>query len=510
MIDLQKMCLSWATANDCAADWLWLLEQAKDVVNATTVEALFLKKVAAQVPAHCKPTMRRLRDNLLQERMQWVDGQAVELLQKVVDNKVLPNVTKLTKDEARAFTSQRTFRDWALIAKCCSSWIRQSEEFNKQEAWVRMGWKALLIYQVEPMSAARKNTRRHTPVLYRHVPISGGENRAKWLPNGYVSATDDKTLHGWNSVAVILSALALIKYPDSPFYEGPLTDGFWLLKAAQETRVHCTDPLALVAMLEQFNYVVPVKQVRGPDIKIVPVEPANDNKKENKEAEKARKKVESERTRIEESDDAFRKAMDFAITAMAFAPTRNEIAERVAKSRVNGISRLSALGAPGTRAAWANQEFTRGFVPWLGHEVVAERWEFTLGKYSPRAFDSAFIAALTGEEPASFWPDKWEAALISSWLTNRDVGFNSHTAGLHNFEKMQTAEGEMTLWEWYYRMHTRNGFYKTKSELRMKHLYALTQVDILRGSIPFEIKDWLPQSFHKECPIVLLRELGVW
>lgn len=105
--------------------------------------------------------------------------------------------------------------------------------------------------------AARTKTRRHTPVLYRHVPISGGENRAKWLPNGYVSATDDKTLHGWNSVAVILSALALIKYPDSPFYEGPLTDGFWLLKAAQETEVKCTDPLALVAMLEQFNYVVP-------------------------------------------------------------------------------------------------------------------------------------------------------------------------------------------------------------------------------------------------------------
>lgn len=510
MIDLQKMCLSWATANDCAADWLWLLEQAKGAVNATTIEALFLKKAAAQVPAHCKPTMKRLRDNLLQERMRWVDGQAAEVLQTIINNKVLPNVTKLTKEDAQAFANQETFHDWAVIAKCCASWVRQSEEFNKQEAWVKMGWKTLLLYQVEPMSAARKNTRRHTPVLYRHVPISGGENRAKWLPNGYVSATDDKTLHGWNSVAVILSALALIKYPDSPFYEGPLTDGFWLLKAAQETEVKCTDPLALVSMLEQFNYVVPVKQVRGPDTKIVPVEPANDDKKENKEAEKARKKVESERARIEESDDAFRKAMDFAITAMAFAPTRNEIAERVAKSRVNGIARLSALGAPGTRAAWANQESTRSFIPWLGHEVVAERWEFTLGKYSPRAFDSAFIAALTGEEPASFWPDKWEAALISSWLTNRDVGFNSNTAGLHNFEKMQTAEGEMTLWEWYYRMHTRNGFYKTKSELRMKHLYALTQVDILRGSIPFEIKDWLPQSFHKECPIVLLRELGVW
>ena len=132
MIDLQKMCLSWATANDCAADWLWLLEQAKDVVNATTVDALFLKKVAAQVPAHCKPTMKRLRDNLLQERMQWVDVPVAETLQKVLNNKVLPNVTRLTKEEALAFANQRTFHDWALIAKCCSSWVRQSEEFNKQ------------------------------------------------------------------------------------------------------------------------------------------------------------------------------------------------------------------------------------------------------------------------------------------------------------------------------------------------------------------------------------------
>lgn len=291
MIDLQKMCLSWATANDCAADWLWLLEQAKDVVNATTVEALFLKKVAAQVPAHCKPTMRRLRDNLLQERMQWVDVSVAETLQKVLDNKVLPNVTKLTKEDALAFANQETFHDWAVIAKCCASWVRQSEEFMQQEAWVKMGWKALLIYQVEPMSAARKNTRRHTPVLYRHVPISGGENRANWAPSGYVVAADEKMLHGWNLTALILSALALIKYPDSPFYEGPLTDGFWLLKAAQETRVHCTDPLALVAMLEQFNYVVPVKQVRGPDIKIVPVEPANDNKKKTKKQKKLAKKL---------------------------------------------------------------------------------------------------------------------------------------------------------------------------------------------------------------------------
>ena len=90
MIDLQKMCLSWATANDCAADWLWLLEQARGVVNATTIEALFLKKAAAQVPAHCKPTMKRLRDNLLQERMRWVDGQAAEVLQTIINNFVPP------------------------------------------------------------------------------------------------------------------------------------------------------------------------------------------------------------------------------------------------------------------------------------------------------------------------------------------------------------------------------------------------------------------------------------
>lgn len=499
MIDLQKMCLSWATANSCASDWLWLLEQAKGCQEPKTIDALFLKKTAARVPPHCRPNMMRIRSNLLTERMTFLDQATVEVLQKATENKVLRNIKRLSREEAEAFANQSTYHEWTLIAHCCASWVPQSEEFVQQEAWVKAGWRALLLYKLEPVSAGR----RHLPLLYRHVPIEGSK--------GFVTINDESTLHGWNSVAVVLGALALIKYPDSPFYEGPVNDGFWLLKAAQETDVECSDPLSLVAMLEQFNYRVPVKQVHGPDIKIKPVEVVHGKQSQaEQEREKARKKAENERVRIEQAEDRYNAALEFARTAMAFAPSRADISARIAATRVNGIARYAALGAPSARVAWEQQERITRFVPWLGHEVTAYRWEFSLGQYSPIAFDNAFVSYLTGTADDSYWPAKWEAAVIASWLPPSLERFNSFIVGLRQFEKMQTAEGDMTLWEWYYRMHARTSFYKTKGDVRLRHIHALSVVDEKRGQMPYDIKDWLPLSFQKECPILLLKELGVW
>lgn len=506
MINLQKMCLSWATANGCADDWLWLLEQAKGNTSARTTDALFLRKVREQLPMHYRPSMKGIKENSLAERMQWMEPTQLEVLQKATENVPLKNVTGLTNDEVRAFQRQEDFDDWALISRCCVKWIPQSKEFNEQEPWVKMGWRALMLYQVEPVSVIKTKTRRQMPLLYRHVPNKGGADRSKWLPNGYVAVNDERTLHNWNAPALVLSALALIKYPDSPFYEGAVDDGYWLLKEAQETEVVCTDPVSLVAKLEQLGYKVPMRLVRGPDIKIVEADDGETKKSHKKES----KAVAHKRALIETADDKYGAALEFAKQAMAFAPSRTDIEARFASSRVNGIARYSALGAPSARDAWEHQRQIRVFVPWLGEYCEAESWEFTMGKYSPIAFDNAFVGFLTDSpNEGDLWPAKWEAAIIASFLLGRSEQFHSHFAGLHHFEKLSTAEGEMTLWEWYYRMHARLSFYKKSNHLRMKHLHALVQADKMRGSLTLDVAQRLPLSFHKECPILLWKELGV-
>lgn len=505
MINLQKMCLSWATANGCVNDWLWLLEQAKGSTSAKTTDALFLGKVKKQLPAHYRPSLRGIKTNALAERMQWMEPSQLELVQQATNNVVLQNLGNLAQEEAEAFQKQESFEDWALICRCCVKWIPQSAEFNEQEPWVKMGWRALMTYQVEPVSVIKTATRRQMPLLYRLVPNKGGSDRSSWLPNGYVAVADERTMHGWNAPTLVLSALALIKYPDSPFYEGPVDDGFWLLKEAQETEVVCTDPLSLVARIEQHKYCVPMHLVRGPDIKIVE-ESQNETKQSRKKESKA---VTDKRALIETADDRYGAAIEFARNAMALAPSKHDIDARFVNSRVNGISRYSALGAPSASVAWREQQQVRGFVPWLGEYREAESWEFTMGRFSPIAFDNAFIGFLTNASPDNIWPEKWEAAIIAGFLMGKSDAFHSHFAGLHEFGNHTTAEGEMTLWEWYYRMHARLSFYKKSNALRMKHLYALTQADKLRGSMRLDIAQMLPLAFHKECPILLWKELGV-
>ena len=515
MTNLELMCLSWVTANECKEDWEWMLAQAKGN-KGNTIDALFIKDYVKDLPPYSRPVIRMLdKQELLQARVGGLEPEHQKLAEKVMKNKILRHVKKLTVDEANAFRSQQNHNDWAIIAKCCASWVQQSEEFSKQDPWIKMGWRTLMTYQLErPEDALRVKTKRTMPLLYRHVQTRTANDTHAWVPTGYVVASDERTLLGYNSVSLILSTLALVHYPDSPFYDGPLDEGFWLLKKAQDTKVLCTDPLTLVAAIEGHKYQVPMHLVKGPDIRIV-AEAQHEEKatptKDKKVAAKARKEAQKAASRIEDGEVRYKAAMDFAQSIMEHGRSEQEIASIIANSRINSVPRYGPVGAPSVSVAWGEaRRPVSAYVPWLGRFVTAPRWEFTLGRFSPVAFDNGFIAHLTGSEPETLWPDKVESAVIASCLMERQDYFCFQTAGLYDFRKMSTAEGEMTLWEWYYRMHTRSDKFKTKNSVRMRHLHGLKTVDRLGGSITIEVRDWLPQSFHNECQILLLRELGVW
>ena len=573
---LKALAEAWAIAQDCEADWQWILAQAKANKPNATMQGFFIKPFTHQLTAfgprwsalqkrEFLPHWNYLNSPLLaSDRTKWGVRSGLfteEEVNQINFNKILRHQASryravIPMNIARALHNQETVHDWLLILRTAKEWIPLSEEYKKLPMWVQTGWEMTLAFKLEKVQSAfvskgKRKSRRILPCLSRLLPTNRervSEKERLISRPGYITPNDIIRLDGVPSVYATLCQIAFEAEQDETF---GTYDSDNIARGLHHFRSRCLP--AVYGRFDAADHVyghhfasdssfmqnvgpsVSIRQVRAtsregdevrPNSIFVQTEQQQPVQVQKKTKEES--KIEKEMKELAVVDSRFEYAKEQAIQYLEnFRPRFDQLQTMMHQSGAGGIPYLQNVGAPSPQEIWLEAEHGETgkqlnplypvaegahlrtvFVPWLGKEVTAPFWEFSVGVYSPRAFDTVFITMLADTEFEEAW-NLTKAGFCAGWMAGRDSDeFIADIAGLGPYSDMQTAIGVMSAWEWYYRCHaTYKATYKKRQELRLRHLHALQQFDRKGTKMSRRLDKNLPNFFQRWAPIVALKEV---